>query len=81
MEYIKFYSGGRWADRPRDPILEVEAGSVHKVSHELAKIVVDAGKGERVADPEVVKEEPKRGRGRPRKDTPPMIDKGAAESG
>ena len=52
MEHVKFSEAGKWSDRPCDPVLEVEADETVLVSDSLAKIVVDAGKGERVADPD-----------------------------
>lgn len=77
MENVRFKEKGKWADVPSEPILEVEADSVHQVSDNLAKVVVDAGKGERVTIPKADKEEkspkPKRGR-------PPQNDKDKAES-
>jgi len=53
MQHVKFKEAGKWADRPCDPILEVEAGQTVLVSDALAKIVVDdAKKGKRVDDPD-----------------------------
>ena len=52
MEHVKFKEAGKWSDRPCDPVLEVEADETVLVSDSLAKIVVDAGKGKRVSDPD-----------------------------
>ena len=47
MENIKFFVSGKWADKPNEPVFEVEQGEIRKVSYELAKVIVDSGKGER----------------------------------
>ena len=84
MENIKFNEGGRWAGHPSEPILEVEAGKIYSVSDYLAKVVVDAGKGERVPDAleESVQKQPKAGKkGRSKgKKNPSTEDKHCAES-
>lgn len=67
MQRVKFKEPGRWAEvNPAAPQFDVVAGEVREVSDELARIIVDADKGEKV---------------RGRKPTPPEADKKAAESG
>lgn len=56
---FKFNKPGRWADpNPRLPQIQVdEEGDKHPVTSELAKVLVDAGHGEIVDEPEGDEEE------------------------
>lgn len=82
MEKIKFDSDGKWSDHPKDPIFEVKSGEIRSVSYDLAKLIINSGKGERVTSTQepTQQQESKKKRGRPKKENPAAEDKGNAES-
>lgn len=50
---VRFFEAGKWADKPHEPVFDVEAGEVKKVSLELATVVTNAKKGELYVAPKV----------------------------